>query len=141
MNRAFVKDPDDAGLPENLPERPQSPHPNYVTPFGLRQLQQRVAEVVVHRDRLVAEGKLANPQELAVAQRDLRFFEERLRRAVPVDPDGKPLDRVRFGVTVEVADPDGAIETYTLVGEEVIWRRPAGSKRLEIVEIRRGNCD
>lgn len=168
MNRAFVKDPDDAGLPENLPERAQSPHTNYVTPFGLRQLQQRVAEVTVRRDRLLADGKLANPQELAVVQRDLRYFEERLRRAVPVDPDGKPLDRVRFGVTVEVADEDGTLGTYTIVGEdeadpatgkiswvsplaeallsaeagdEVVWRRPAGIKRLEVVKIRRGGCD
>jgi transcription elongation factor GreB len=166
MNRAFVKDPDDAGRPEELPERPQSPHPNYVTPAGLRQLQQAVAELTACRDRLRADGKLAIPQELATVQRDLRYYEERLRRAVPVDPAGKPLDRVRFGVTVDVAGEDGAIETYTLVGEdeadpasgkvswvsplaeallnaqpgeEVVWRRPAGKKQLEIVAIRRAN--
>lgn len=166
MNRAFVKDPDDVGRPETLPERTQSPHTNYVTRSGLRQLQDIVAELAARRDRLLADGRLAIPLDLATVQRDLRYVEERLRRAVPVDPSGKPLDRVRFGVTVDVADEDGVIETYTIVGEdeadpaagkvswvsplaeallsaepgeEVVWRRPAGNKRLEIVDIRCGD--
>lgn len=166
MNRAFVKDPDDAGRPETLPERPQSPHPNYVTASGLRQLQRAAAELADRRDRLVADGKRADPHELALVQRDLRYFEERLRRAVPVDPCAAPTDRVTFGVTVEVVDEQGASSAFTLVGEdeadaaagriswvsplaeallhaelgeEVVWRRPAGPKRLEIVAIRRGD--
>ena len=163
MNRAFVKDPDDTGRPEILPERPQSPHANYVTPAGLRQLHTLAAELAVRRNQLLEEGKLANPQELANVQRDLRYYEERVNRAVLVDPAGKPPDRVRFGATVEVCDEAGAVETFTIVGEdeadaalgkiswvsplaeallnaelgeEVVWRRPAGNKRLEIHAIR-----
>lgn len=165
MNRAFVKDPDDAGRPEDVPERPQSPHTNYVTPAGLRQLQARVEELAAQRGRLIEQGRLANPQELALVQRDLRYYEARLNRAVLVEPEGKPLDRVHFGATVEVCDEDGRVETYRIVGEdeadgapgaiswvspladallnaelgeEVVWRRPAGKKRLEILAIRRG---
>jgi transcription elongation GreA/GreB family factor len=165
VNRAFVKDPDDAGRPETLPERPQSPHTNYVTPFGLRQLEVRASELVARQGQLLKEGKLANPQELAIAQRDLRYFEERVARAVLVDPAIKASDRVRFGVTVDVCDEAGLIETLTIVGEdeadaaegkiswvsplaeallnaelgvEVVWHRPAGRKRLEIVAIRLG---
>ena len=165
VNRAFVKDPDDAGLPEQLPERPQSPHPNYVTPAGLAHLKSLSAELLARRDQLLDAGKLADPQELAVLQRDLRYYEERVSRAVPVDPTKQPTDRVAFGTTVEVRDEAGAVETYALVGEdeaeaalgliswvsplagallhaevgdEVEWRRPAGMKRLEVLAIRSG---
>ncbi len=165
VNRAFVKDPDDTERPENLPERPQSPHPNYVTPAGLRQLHTLAAELAARQNQLLAEGKLANPQDLATVQRDLRYYEERVNRAVLVTPAGKPLDRVHFGATVDVGDEAGAVETLTLVGEdeadaalgkiswvsplaeallnaelgdEVVWRRPAGRQRLEIVGIRLG---
>ena len=163
MNRAFVKDPDDAGRPEVLPDRPQSPHTNYVTPSGLRQLQLLKAELAARQGRLLGEGKLADPQELAVIQRDLRYVEERLNRAILVDPAGRPTDRVLFGATVEVCDAAGATATYTIVGEdeadpasgkiswvsplaealldaevgdEVVWRRPAGAMRLEVLSIR-----
>lgn len=164
MNRAFVKDPDDTGRPEDVPERAQSPHTNYVTPVGLQQLQTLSAGLEETRDRLVEQGKQANPQELAMVQRDLRYYEARLKRAVLVDPDGKPVDRVHFGATVEVRDEEGRVEAYCIVGEdeadgfgkiswvsplaeallnaelgeEVVWRRPAGKKRLEIIGIRRG---
>ena len=168
MNRAFVKDPDDAGRPEDVPERPQSPHPNYVTPAGLRQLEARVAELAAARDRLVDLGRLADAQELALVQRDLRYYEARLARAIPVPPDAARPGRVCFGSTVEVGDEAGRVETYTLVGEdeadpalgriswvsplaeallnaepgdEVVWRRPAGTKRLEILSIRSGHTE
>lgn len=165
MNRAFVKDPDETGRPEALPERPQSPHANYVTPEGLRQLHALLGEFQVRRNRLLDEGKLASPQELAVVQRDLRYYEERVRRAVLVAPTGGSLDRVHFGATVDIRDESGAIDTVAIVGEDeadaalgkiswvsplakallnaelgelVRWRRPAGPQELEIVGIRRG---
>ncbi len=168
MNRAFMKDPDDAGRPEDVPERAQSPHPNYVTPAGHRQLQALVAGLAAQRDRLVDLGRLADAQELALVQRDLRYFEARLARAIPVVPDAARPGRVCFGSTVEVGDEAGRVETYTLVGEdeadpalgriswvsplaeallnaepgdEVVWRRPAGTKRLEILGIRSGHAE
>jgi transcription elongation factor GreB len=164
VNRAFIKDPDDAGRPEELPDRPQSPHTNYVTPAGLRQLQVLKTELAARLGQILGEGKLANPQERAIVQRDLRYYQERLNRAVLVEP-GQPGGRVCFGTTVEVRDESGAVETYTLVGEdeadssqskvswvsplgeallnaesgdEVMWRRPAGTMRLEILSIRPG---
>lgn len=167
MNRAFVKDPDDAGRPEAPPERPQSPHTNYVTPAGMRQLQALLGELKARRDRLLDEGKQASPQELALVQRDLRYFEERLRRAVLVAPGSGSPDRVHFGAAVDIRDESGAIETVTIVGEDeadaalgriswvsplaktllnaelgelVRWRRPAGPKELEIIDIREGNA-
>jgi len=165
VNRAFIKDPDDTGRPEDLADRPQSPHTNYVTPTGLRQLQDLKADLAARQSRMQAEGKLANPQEMAIVQRDLRYYQERLNRAVLVESDGKPGGRVHFGAAVEVRDESDAIETYTLVGEdeadpsqgkvswvsplgeallnaepgdEVVWRRPAGKMRLEILSVSPG---
>jgi transcription elongation GreA/GreB family factor len=165
VNRAFVKDPDDAGRPEEVPERPQSPHPNYVTPVGLRQLEAQAVDLSALRNRLREAGKLADPNEMARVQRDLRWVEGRLQRAIRVDPADQPPDQVRFGVTVEVQDEEGRVETYCIVGEdeadaalgkiswisplaeallhaepgdEVVWRRPAGRKRLEVLAIRPG---
>ncbi len=160
-----MKDPDDAGRPEAVAERPQSPHPNYVTPAGLRQLEALAADLTARRDRLLEAGKLADPQELATVQRDLRWVGGRLQRAIRVDPQVQPTDRVRFGMTVEVQDGSGRVETYSIVGEdeadaaqgkiswvsplaeallhaepgdEVVWRRPAGSKRLEVLAVHPG---
>jgi transcription elongation GreA/GreB family factor len=168
VNRAFVKDPDDAGRPEDVPERPQSPHPNYVTPAGLRQLEALAANLSAHRDRLRDAGKLVDPQELATVQRDLRWVEGRLQRAIRVNPTAQAPDRVRFGMTVEVQDEAGRVETYSIVGEdeadvtsgkiswvsplaeallhaepgdEVVWQRPAGRKRLEVLAIRPGSAE
>ncbi len=165
MNRAFVKDPDEAGRPEAVPERPQSPHPNYVTPAGLKQLETLAVDLAARRDHLIEAGKLADPHELATMQRDLRWVEGRLQRAIRVDPAAQAPDRVRFGMTVEVQDEAGSVEAYHIVGEdeadaaqgkiswvsplaeallhaepgdEVVWRRPAGNKRLEVLAIRPG---
>lgn len=168
MNRAFVKDPDETSQPEQLAERPQSPHPNYVTPHGLQLLQEEATILTTRRDALLGEGRLADPLELATVQRDLRYVEGRLQRALLVVPDGQPVARVRFGCTVEVCDEAGQVASYTLVGEdeadpaqgklswvsplaevllhaevgdEVMWRRPAGTQRLEILAIRPGAPD
>jgi transcription elongation GreA/GreB family factor len=168
VNRAFIKDPDDVGRPEDVPERPQSPHPNYVTPVGLRQLEVLAAELSAHRDRLREAGKLGDPQELATVQRDLRWVEGRLQRAIRVELSGQAPDQVRIGTTVEVQDEVGRIEIFSIVGEdeadaalgkiswvsplaeallhaepgdEVVWRRPAGTKQLEVLAIRPGPAE
>ena len=49
MNRAFVKEPDGGVPEEDLPERQISEHPNYVTPSGLRQLEEKVGELEQRR--------------------------------------------------------------------------------------------
>ena len=43
MSRAFVKESDDQAT--ELPERPQSPYPNMVTPRGLALLRQQEADL------------------------------------------------------------------------------------------------
>ena len=152
-----MKDSDDAARPEVLPERPQSPRPNYVTPAGLQLLRAQAADLAA---RLRELGPSADPHEGALLQRDLRWVEGRLQRAILVDPAVQAPDRVRFGMTVEVRHEDGSTEALTIVGEdeaepgtgriawssplaealldagpgdEVAWQRPAGKTRLEII--------
>lgn len=87
-------------------------------------------------------------------EREIEELEEKLGRAIPVDPATQPKDVVRFGATVEVEAPGNKRATYTIVGEDeanplegtiswlsplaraledarvgqrVVWLRPAGN--------------
>ena len=160
MSRAFVKENEDQ-VPE-LPERPQSPHPNFVTPQGLALLKQQLAELEDAKHRHAADGNLLDKDALLVTERDLRYVQERLNRAVPVDPAQQPRDRVDFGATVETEDENGAKRTFEIVGEDeadpnigklswvsplalalkdakiadtVVWKRPAGDLELDVLSI------
>ena len=163
MSRAFVKGSDD-NVEDDLPERPLSPHPNYVTANGLAQLQARVQELQQARDRLAAEedNSLAK-QKLLEVKRDLRYFQARLESAILVDPAAQPRDEAHFGAVVEVDGEDGKRHQFVMVGEDeadvasakiswssplgksligakvgdtVVWQRPAGDTELEIISIR-----
>ena len=164
MSRAFVKEDDDAPE-EPLPERPISEHPNYVTPSGLAQLGARLEELEVERlefDRRDDDDSAA--ERLRYVERELRYYRRRLETAVPVDPGSQPDDVVAFGAAVTVDDGSGAVQRYTIVGEDeadpdaglvswvsplsrivegarvgdhVVWRRPAGSLELVITKIER----
>lgn len=165
MSRAFVKESDDDRTAGELPERPLSAHPNYVTPAGHGELQARVRELHARRDRFSAvsdEDSLAK-QKLLEVDRDLRYFNAQLERAIVVDPAGQPQDEVHFGATVKIVDAAGAEHRFSLVGDDeadvtsgriswasplakammgskvgdtVMWRRPAGDAEVEIAEIR-----
>lgn len=162
MSRAFVKEPDGDQVVAELPDRVHSPHVNYVTAAGLQQLQERVDELCDRRKQMgpvAAEKK----QELLRIDRDLRYYEERIRRAVLIDPAGRPADEVHFGAVVEVETSDGRRMTFAIVGEDeaeaaegkvswvsplaravaearvgdaVVWQRPAGEVGLTILAIR-----
>src|SRR5674476_912448 len=62
MSRAFVKEPDEGAPDEGLPERQISDHPNYVTPAGLRQLEQKLGEQLEAPLLQLAELLLELPQ-------------------------------------------------------------------------------
>lgn len=134
MSRAFVKEADDNLPSDELPERPQSPHPNYVTPAGLAQLHARVHELQSERDRLSAQDDPMARTRLLEVKRDLRYFQGRLERAILVDPAGQPKDEVRFGAEVEIEDEKGTRTTYHIVGEDeadvnagrISWASPLG---------------
>ena len=163
MSRAFVKEPDGDQVVDDLPERVHSPHVNYVTPAGLRQLQEQVAGLLDRRKNLSGAVSAENKKQRMYIDRDLRYFEERIRRAVLIDPAGQPEDEVHFGAVVDVETPEGGRMTFAVVGEDqadpaqgkiswvsplaralaearvgdaVVWKRPAGELELTIVAIR-----
>ncbi len=164
MSRAFVTEPDVEAGADALTELPQSPHPNYVTPRGLRLLEQRLAEAQKRQRRLLqAPDDPATQLRLAHIGREIRYLEARIERAILVDPANSPADEVAFGAVVEVVDPAGEHREFAIVGEDeadveqgkvswvsplaraligsgvgdvVIWHRPAGEVELEIEAIR-----
>ncbi len=134
MSRAFVKEADDNLPSDELPERPQSPHANYVTPQGLAQLHTRLHALQEERDRLAAQDDPMSRTRLFEVKRDLRYFQGRLERAILVDPAGQPKDEVLFGAEVEIEEENGARTTYRIVGEDeadvsagrISWASPLG---------------
>lgn len=162
MSRAFVKETDGDELDDGAPERPVSPHPNYVTPAGLVQLQAKVAELSAERQRLQGDESVGAKQQLLHVERELRYYDERVVSAIPVDPAIQSGDRVHFGAAVDLEDEVGDALRYTIVGEDeadaahgkiswvsplakallnaeagdtVTWKRPAGDKELHILAI------
>ncbi len=165
MSRAFVKESDDDFSAGELPERPLPAHANYVTPQGLELLRVRVRELAEQHEQLktVANDDSEAKRKLREVERDQRYFNAQLERAELVDPAQPPQGSVRFGATVEVEDAEGAVQQYSIVGDDeadvaagkiswasplarallgaksgdvVKFQRPAGPAELEIVAIR-----
>lgn len=163
MSRGFVKEDDLEHAGTDLPERPVSPHPNYVTPVGLQQLEEAANALDKERASLIGdkENETAK-QQLAVIDRDLRYLSMRLKDAILVAPANQDKNTVLFGAKVKVEDEDGELLQFHLVGEDeadiaqhkvsyvspiakaligrkvgdsVRWKRPAGLLELEIIEI------
>jgi len=163
MSRAFVNEDLQSEAQAELPERPQSEHPNYVTPPGLAALEGRLANLLADRSTLPDEGDaLSHEAALQRIDRDARYLRAHIERAILVNPDGQPRDEVAFGATVCVCDADGAQRVFAIVGEDeadvavgkvswisplanallgarvddtVIWQRPSGNVDLEILSI------
>jgi len=162
MSRAFVKD-DNEDLPgEELPERPVSSAPNYVTPVGLANLRKKVEDLHEEHVRLKGAEEDFDRPRLAEIERDLRYYQARLEAAVVVDVSTQPRDEVHFGASVKTENEAGAVHTIAIVGEDeadaahgrvswqsplakalmgakvgdtVTWNRPAGSTTLNVLEI------
>lgn len=163
MSRGFVKEDDLEHAGTDIPERPVSQHPNYVTPLGLQQLRDAVENLESERLNFINRKEDPNAQQqLAKIDRDLRYFFARLESAQCVEPSEQPQDVVLFGAKVLVEDESGESQQFHIVGEDeaditqqkvsyvspiakaligrkvgdqVTWHRPAGKMTLEIIEI------
>ena len=163
MSRAFVSETDTDAAADALPELPQSEHPNYVTRRGLALLNERLAAAQEeHRGLVVAPDDPAKQLRLAHVDREIRYLEARIERAILVDPAQQPTDEVAFGAVVKVRDAAGKHRRFAIVGEDeadaeqgkvswvsplaraligsgvgdtVSWHRPAGDLALEIEAI------
>jgi transcription elongation GreA/GreB family factor len=103
MSRAFVKESD--GAADDLPERPLSTHPNFVTARGLSAIEAQVRELEAQR------------QAARAADRELRYWSARRASARLVEPT-TPAERVRFGMQVTLRLASGASQVFRLVGED-----------------------
>jgi transcription elongation GreA/GreB family factor len=128
MSRAFVRETDAEVMDQA--DRPISPHPNFVTPHGLQQIDSRVHELNAARDR-VADAD--DPQTLSGIDRELRYWRQRRDSAQVVEPSPDP-EVVRFGVDVQLQLNDGKGLDFRLVGEDeadpakglLSWTSPVG---------------
>lgn len=130
MSRAFVKEAD-GETPEDLPERPVSPHPNFVTPRGLHLIETQVRELESARENA---RRTDDKPTLARVDRDLRYWLQRKSSAKVVEPEPAP-DTVRFGVRVTIRyEGEDQDRSFTLVGEDeaepakglISWSSPIG---------------
>jgi len=112
MSRAFVRESDgDAG---ELPERPVSTHPNFVTPRGLAAIEARVRELEAQRHAAREAGDVS---QRAHIERDWRYWNARRASARVVEP-AATASRVRFGTRVTLRLASGATQVFRLVGED-----------------------
>ena len=163
MSRGFVKEDDLEHAGTDVPERPVSAYPNYVTIQGYAQLE--LLATKLEKQRKLLNAKKDNTEaiaQLAIVNRDLRYVASRLISALITKPS-LLNDKVVFGAIVTVEDEDGHLSTYQIVGEDeadikahkvswtsplanaligqkvgesVVWARPAGNAVLEIINIK-----
>ncbi|MBD1551087.1 GreA/GreB family elongation factor [Pseudomonas typographi] len=161
MSRAFVNEDQAATQAAQPVERRVSDLPNYVTESGLASLHARVAELKALHAEQTALGERGDRQSMADLERDLRYFQARVATARQVPPV-TATDKVQIGSWVTFADEHDVRSQVCLVGEdqadagvglvnwasplgrallgaqvgdEVLWQRPAGDMRIEIVAI------
>src|ERR1700704_6235070 len=118
MSRAFVKESDEDLAANELPERPISTEPNYVTARGLEALRARLKELQDERARLAAAAEPMAKQRLLEIKRDIRYFTAQIESATLVDMDGQPRDEVHFGATVTIRDEQGKDHAFHIVGDD-----------------------
>lgn len=113
MSRAFVKQDAEETF-EDLPDRPVSEHPNYVTPEGLALIEAELTRLSQEHAAALATSDRAL---LTRAARDLRYWTARRASAQLIRP---PADcsQVRFGCTVTLGRDDGRRQTFRIVGED-----------------------
>ena len=163
MSRAFVKEPDGDQAESDLPERPQSDHPNYMTQTGLDKMQSTVVALRQEQSLLKKQDDLSAKSRVKVVEADLRYLEKRIQCAIPVDISKQKSQEIRFGATVKLIDENDQEYIFTIVGEDeaepdqgfiswvsplarellgkktddtVLWERPAGDLELEILKFR-----
>ena len=163
MSRAFVKENDLEHAGIDIPERPLSEEPNYVTPRGLSLLNQTIDKLEKEREALII--KKDDPmvrQKIAMIERDMRYFAARIESAILTNPQDEDPSHVLFGAKVTVEDEEGTLLTFEIVGEdeanihegrvsdlsplaeallggavgdEVVWEKPMGNSYLTIQKI------
>ena len=112
MSRAFVREAENETA--ELPDRPISPHRNFVTEAGLAAIEAALGRFeAAHR----AATDKVDKEAAAAASRELRYWRIRRSRAEVVKP---PPVRAQasFGTTVTLRRNDGREQRFMIVGED-----------------------
>jgi len=152
MSKAFTKESDEE--PEK-PEIKADHSKNYVTPFGLNQLQDELRQLLnVERPKIVEtvswaakNGDRSENGDYIYGKRRLREIDRRVRyltkgldSAKVVDPElQKNLTKVFFGASVTYQEENGKIVTVKLVGVDeadlnqgkISWNSPVAKALLK----------
>ena len=112
MSRAFVKETEHEI--EDLPDRPVSPHPNYVTAEGLAAIERTLSRFEAANKAAMAKN---DRTAIAATQRELRYWIARRSTAQVVESRADKT-KVHFGATVTVRRDDGRAQAFRIVGED-----------------------
>ena len=118
MSRAFVKENDLEHAGIDIPERPVSNERNYVTPNGLKELQEKLNSLDSERQLLKELESSNSKQKKFRIERDLRYFSSRLKSAILVDPSNQDKKIVLFSAIVEVLSSKNKKYKFEIVGED-----------------------
>lgn len=118
MSRGFVRESDQEELPFIPPRAPLPPgEKNYVTPTGLRLLEEEAAALEAEKDSLVTDDEDEVRRHRTVLDAKLAPLRQRIASARVLRPEDQPREEVRFGATVTLTFlATGKQQTFQLVG-------------------------
>ena len=161
MSRAFVKEPDGDQAETDLPVRPQSKHPNYITMKGLEKQKEHLHELILECSALKKSNTLADKNKIKLLNADITYLKQRVESAIPIKVEEQGREDIRFGATITLVDENNKQYKFTIVGQDevdtengliswvsplasaligkqvgdtIIWARSVGDLELEIIE-------
>ena len=159
MSRAFVKEPDGDQAETDLPVRPQSKHPNYITMKGLEKQKAYLHELILECLTLKTSNTLADKNKIKLLNADITYLKQRVESAIPIKVEAQEGGDIRFGATITLVDENSTQYKFTIVGQDevdtengliswvsplasalsgkqvgdmITWARPIGALELEI---------
>ena len=118
MSRAFVKENDLEHAGIDIPERPVSQLPNYVTPNGYKQLKEMIDLIEEEINAIKElEDSPETKQNKMKLERDLRYYLKRLETAILIDKH-EERNKVLFGAHVILIDDNDDFYKFQIVGED-----------------------
>jgi transcription elongation GreA/GreB family factor len=118
MSRAFVKENDLEHAGIDIPERPVSQLPNYVTPNGHKQLRETIHLIETEIKSIKElEDSPENKQNKMKLERDLRYYLKRFETAILIDTH-EQNNKVLFGAHVILIDENDETYKFQIVGED-----------------------
>ena len=118
MSRAFVKENDLEHAGIDIPERPVSQLPNYVTPNGHKQLKETIHLIETEIKSIKElEDSPENKQIKMKLERDLRYYLKRFETAILINTH-EQNNKVLFGAHVILIDENDETYKFQIVGED-----------------------